>query len=32
MEAFNVGVLHGFLGLNMNELDPPIHSPSEKMP
>ncbi len=27
METFNVGVLHGFSGLNVNEFDPPVDSP-----
>jgi hypothetical protein len=32
MKAFNVGVLHGFSGLNVDEFDPPVDSPRQEMP
>jgi hypothetical protein len=32
VEAFDVRVLHGFSGLNVNEFDPTIDSPGQKMP
>lgn len=32
MKTFDVCVLHGFSGLNVDEFDPPVDSPRQEMP